>query len=98
MAALAQDVESRPDDYQRDRARRLGVGDRAIGYALQRLAISYKKHSAPKMNQRGRFQLSNQHFLTKYPITAEIEFGYSHYQMASRSAKGTTFKLTGNWC
>ena len=96
MAALAQDVESRPDDYQRDRARRLGVGDRAIGYALQR-AISYKKHSAPKMNQRGRFQLSSQHFPTKYPITAEIEFGYSHYQMASRSAKGATCKLTGNW-
>ena len=84
MAALAQDVESRPDDYQRDRARRLGVDDRAIGYALKRLAISYKKHSAPQSKPRGRPQLSSQHSLTKYPITAEIEFGYSHYQMALR--------------
>ena len=60
MAALAQDVESRPDDYQRDRARRLGVGDRIIGYALKQLAISYKKHSAPKINQEAglNFQAS----------------------------------------
>ena len=84
MAALAQDVESRPDDYQRDKARRLGVGDRIIGYALKQLAISYKKTLSPQNKPRGRSQLSSQHFLTKYPITAEIEFGYNHYQMASR--------------
>ena len=49
MLALAKDVEARPDDYQWERAKRLGVSDRAIGYALKRLGMSYKKNTqAPK--------------------------------------------------
>jgi len=43
MDALAKDVESAPDDYQWERAKRLGVAERTIGYGLKRLGISYKK-------------------------------------------------------
>ena len=37
------DVKEYPDAYQYERASRLGVCQRAIGYALERLKISYKK-------------------------------------------------------
>lgn len=43
MEALKQDVEVYPDAYQYERARRLGVSPRGIGYALERLKISPKK-------------------------------------------------------
>ena len=52
MAALAHDVESAPDDYQWERARRLGVADRTIGYGLQRLGIRYKKNAQTPQGQR----------------------------------------------
>ena len=45
MAQLARDVEQVPDAYQWERAQRLGVAERTIGYGLQRLGISYKKHA-----------------------------------------------------
>ena len=45
MDKLAQDVEQAPDDYQWERAKRLGVAERTIGYGLKRLGISYKKNS-----------------------------------------------------
>ena len=49
MEALANDVKLAPDDYQWERAKRLGVAERTIGYALKRLGISYKKNTdAPK--------------------------------------------------
>ena len=44
MAQLAKDVELAPDAYQWERAKRLGVAQRTIGYGLQRLKISYKKN------------------------------------------------------
>tara|TARA_B100002052_G_scaffold248166_1_gene234860 strand:+ start:249 stop:401 length:153 start_codon:yes stop_codon:yes gene_type:complete len=44
MAQLARDVEQAPDAYQWERAKRLGVAERTIGYGLQRL-ISYKKNT-----------------------------------------------------
>ncbi len=49
MESLKKDVERNPDDYQYERAIRFNVTQRAIGYALQRLKISYKKKSkSPK--------------------------------------------------
>ena len=45
MAQLAKDVERVPDAYQWERAKRLGVAQRTIGYGLQRLKVSYKKNA-----------------------------------------------------
>jgi transposase len=44
MKKLAKDIEDKPDAYQYERAKRLKVCQRAIGYAMQRLKISYKKN------------------------------------------------------
>ena len=44
MEALKQDVQTNPDAYQYERAERLGVSRRGIGYALKRLGISRKKN------------------------------------------------------
>lgn len=43
MEALKRDVEQYPDAYQYERAERLSVSQRGIGYALKRLGISWKK-------------------------------------------------------
>jgi transposase len=43
MEALKREVEISPEAYQSERAERLGVSRRGIGYALQRLGISRKK-------------------------------------------------------
>ena len=45
MTQLAKDVEMTPDAYQWERAKRLGVAERTMGYGLQRLRISYKKNA-----------------------------------------------------
>mgnify|MGYP003555070318 FL=1 len=45
MQALAEDVRRYPDAYQFERAKRLNVSVRGIGYALKRLGITYKKKS-----------------------------------------------------
>ena len=47
MAALAKDVEQHPDLYQYERAKKFGVGQSTIFYALKRLNISYKKNAFP---------------------------------------------------
>ena len=52
MAALAKDVELYPDGYQYERAARLGVSQRGIGYALQRLKLSYKKNTIASSSRR----------------------------------------------
>jgi transposase len=41
---LRKDVELYPDAYQYERAKRLGVSRRGIGYALKRLGMSRKKN------------------------------------------------------
>jgi len=41
--ALARDVAERPDDFQYERAARLGVSESCVGKALARLKISRKK-------------------------------------------------------
>ena len=43
MTLLKEDIETHPDAYQWERAKRLGVGQPAIHYALKRLNITYKK-------------------------------------------------------
>ena len=45
MAQPAKDVELAPNACQWERAKRLGVAERTIGYGLQRLKISYKKNA-----------------------------------------------------
>ena len=45
MEALKRDVEEYPDAYHYERAQRLGVSQRGIGYALKRLGISRKKNA-----------------------------------------------------
>ncbi|UOY08504.1 IS630 transposase-related protein [Muricauda sp. SCSIO 64092] len=47
MKALAKDVKDNPDLYQYERARKFGVGQSAIFYALRRLKIGYKKNAVP---------------------------------------------------
>ena len=60
MAQLAKDVEQAPDAYQWERAQRLGVAERTIGYGLQRLGISYKKtRQHPKANEQARRDFQN---------------------------------------
>lgn len=41
---LKQDVERYPDDYQWERAQRLGVAQSTVHYALKQLKISHKKN------------------------------------------------------
>ncbi|MDC9591889.1 IS630 transposase-related protein, partial [Xenorhabdus sp. XENO-10] len=45
--ALIMDVKNYPDDYQWERAKRLGVAQSAIHYALKRLTITVKKTLRP---------------------------------------------------
>lgn len=55
MKALEEDVKIYPDAYQYERDARLGVSQRAIGYALKRLGVSYKKTlSHPKADENTR--------------------------------------------
>ena len=44
MEALKEDVAEYPDAYQWERAQRLKVAERTVGYALKRLGVSYKKN------------------------------------------------------
>ena len=54
MAPLAKDVERTPDTYQWQRAKRLGVAQRTIGYGRQRLRVSYKKNAGAPQGERRR--------------------------------------------
>ncbi|MBB4034849.1 transposase [Dysgonomonas hofstadii] len=51
MDALAKDVEDNPDDYQYERAKKFGVGQSTIFYALKRLEISNKKNAVPSQSR-----------------------------------------------
>ncbi|WP_212668829.1 IS630 transposase-related protein [Pseudoalteromonas sp. NBT06-2] len=44
MQVLEKDVQSHPDDYQWERAKRLGVCQPAIYHTLKRTNINFKKH------------------------------------------------------
>lgn len=47
MEALLKDVEQNPDHYQYERAKKFGVAQSTIFYALKRLKISNKKNAIP---------------------------------------------------
>jgi len=47
MEALAKEVKEHPDLYQYERAKKFGVSQSTIFYALKRLKISYKKNAVP---------------------------------------------------
>lgn len=47
MDALRKDVGDNPDLFQYERAKKFGVSQSAIYYALSRLKISYKKNAIP---------------------------------------------------
>ena len=60
---LLEDVKNHPDDYQWERAERFAVTQRAIGLALKRLGISYKKNTRTSQGQRrGTYRLPAQNF------------------------------------
>lgn len=54
MEALAEHVKKFPDQYQRERAEHFGVCKLAIGYALKRLGVTYKKNAAASKSERRR--------------------------------------------
>ncbi len=59
MDALKKEIESSPDDCQWERAKRLGVSQPTIHYALKRINISFKKtqkHPKADENARADFQ------------------------------------------
>ena len=61
LEVLRKDVELYPDDYQRERAVRLGVSQNAICNALKRLNITYKKNTpSPKGKRRSQSPLSTE--------------------------------------
>ncbi|MBL4822321.1 MAG: hypothetical protein JKX90_02190 [Colwellia sp.] len=45
MLSLEKDVQYHPDDYQWERAKRLGVCQPTIHYALKRTNITFKKNT-----------------------------------------------------
>ncbi len=45
MEALQKDIEQNPDLFQYERAKKFGVSQSTIYYALKRLKISYKKNA-----------------------------------------------------
>lgn len=47
MEALSKDVKDNPEAYQYERAKKFGVSQSAIFYALKRLKISNKKNATP---------------------------------------------------
>lgn len=53
MEALKRDIKDHPDAYQFERAARLNVAQRTVGYALQRLGVTYKKNAeSPQSGSR----------------------------------------------
>jgi transposase len=45
MDALKKEIESSPDNYQWELAKRLGVSQTTLHYALKRINISFKKNT-----------------------------------------------------
>jgi transposase len=52
--ALEQDVKQSPDAYQYERAARFGVSQAAIGCALRKLGLTYKKNASASQGRRKR--------------------------------------------
>lgn len=59
MEALKNDIKENPDSYHYERATRLGVSTRTVGYALKRLQVTYKKNlESSKGKNRRTYYLS----------------------------------------
>ncbi|WP_440864305.1 IS630 transposase-related protein [Symbiopectobacterium purcellii] len=54
---LIKDVEQYPDAYQKERAERFGVCQKAIWQALKKLGLTYKKNSIAKRHYFDNSQL-----------------------------------------
>jgi transposase len=82
MEALEQDVQTYPEAYQYERAERLGVSRRGIGYALKRLGISRKKtFSPPQADVAAQERFVEQikvYQSAKQPIVYLDESGFAH--------------------
>ena len=52
MERLKEDIVQYPDSYQYERAKRLGVSQSGIYWALKRLGVSYKKNPASPQSRR----------------------------------------------
>ena len=57
MKALAEDVQQFPDAYHYERAKRLKVSERCVGFALKRLGITYKKSLETSQGRRRKATL-----------------------------------------
>ena len=100
---LKKDVERYPDAYQYERAPRLGVSRKAIGYALKRLGISRKKpcsHPQAEIVARTKFKEPIETYQrTPQPIVDFDESGLAH-DMPRRygyAPRGKRCVGTPNW-
>ncbi|WP_440864958.1 IS630 family transposase [Symbiopectobacterium purcellii] len=79
---LIKDVEQYPDAYQKERAERFGVCQKAIWQALKKLGLTYKKtlrHPKADENARQGFQQKKQQYEKEgKPIVFIDESGFSH--------------------
>jgi len=58
MEELKEDVQKNPDSYQYERAKKFNVTAWAIGIALRRLKISYKKNTlSPEGRRNGTYSI-----------------------------------------
>ncbi|CAA2929498.1 hypothetical protein ARSQ2_00590 [Arsenophonus endosymbiont of Bemisia tabaci Q2] len=49
---MIKDVEQYPDAYQKERAERFGICQKAIWQALKKIGLTYKKNSTSSENRR----------------------------------------------
>ncbi|WP_440864812.1 IS630 transposase-related protein [Symbiopectobacterium purcellii] len=79
---LIKDVEQYPDAYQKERAERFGVCQKAIWQALKKLGLTYKKNSTSSESRRKRpagiSTKKQQYEKEGKPIVFIDESGFSH--------------------
>ena len=79
---MLQDVKAYPDDYQYERANRLGCSKTGIHHALKRLNISQKKtleHPKACLVKRAKYLDHLSDYMTQgYPIVYMDESGFEH--------------------
>ncbi|MGG2140531.1 IS630 family transposase [Symbiopectobacterium sp. RP] len=78
---LIKDVEPYPDAYQKERAERFGVCQKAIWHALKKLGLTYKKtlcHPKADESARQAFQKKQQYEKEGKPIVFIDEIGFPH--------------------
>jgi len=86
--ALARDVCEHPDAYQAERAARLGVSEKGVGHALQRMGITYKKSLSLFAGETGQIE---QNVLPRK--VGKRLIGFSHAMHVLTLRDGHTFTL-----